>query len=335
MNKAVKLIVLLCSVIAAVLICIGGAFSVWATYQLDRPFPLAEKLIYEVKVGSSLTKISHDLTDRGLLKSPYLYKYAVKVLGMSDHIKAGEYVIKPDMTPRQFLKQLRHGANMHYYITFREGRTSFEIVRKLDKQQGLTGVIETIPPEGSLLPETYSYQKGADRSAIIEQMQEALTRTLDAAWATRDNDLPFDTKEEALILASIIEKETAQADERARIAGVFINRLNKGMKLQTDPTVIYAITLGKHKNNGFGPLGRRLYRKDLSYPSAYNTYLHEGLPPTPIANAGKAAIEAAVHPEKHDYLYFVADGTGGHAFSKTLEEHNRRAAEWRKARKKK
>ena len=164
-------------------------------------------------------------------------------------------------------------------------------------------------------------------------MQADLNAVLDSAWASRQANLPLKSRQEALTLASIIEKETGVKGERRRVAGVFINRLRIGMALQTDPTVIYAITKGKHQNNGRGPLGRRLLRKDLKIDSPYNTYRYPGLPPGPIANAGKAAIEAALNPEDHDYLYFVADGTGGHVFSKTLAEHNANAAKWRIIRK--
>jgi len=166
----------------------------------------------------------------------------------------------------------------------------------------------------------------------LARMQADMRETLDAAWGARVEGLPFNTKEEALVLASIIEKETAVADERRKVAGVFVNRLKRGIALQTDPTVIYAITKGKHKNDGKGPLGRRLLRKDLQYDSPYNTYKYPGLPPGPIANPGKASIEAALNPEVHDYIFFVADGTGGHAFGKTLAEHNRNVAKWRKIR---
>ncbi|MEC9235203.1 MAG: endolytic transglycosylase MltG, partial [Pseudomonadota bacterium] len=171
------------------------------------------------------------------------------------------------------------------------------------------------------------------RADIISRMTNAQKQVLDKLWPTRAENLPFKTREEALILASIIEKETGIGGERARIAGVFVNRLRIGMPLQTDPTVIYALTMGKHQNDGQGPLGRRLLSKDLKVDSPYNTYRYKGLPPTPIANAGRAAIAAALNPETHKYLYFVADGTGGHAFSKTLAEHNANAAKWRKIRK--
>jgi len=195
--------------------------------------------------------------------------------------------------------------------------------------------ITKIPEEGSLLPETYSYSNSNKLSDIIKFMQRDMERKKSELWDNRSKDLPFDTIEEAIILASIIEKETSVASERKKTSGVFVNRLRIKMPLQTDPTVIYAITKGEHKNNGKGPLGRRLLKKDLKIDSPYNTYKYRGLPPTAIANPGKESIEAALNPEDHKYLYFVADGTGGHAFGKTLKEHNSNVSKWRKIRKSK
>ena len=192
--------------------------------------------------------------------------------------------------------------------------------------------IEDIPEEGTLLPETYHYTKNGSRPNIINQMSKAMTEALDILWPQREEGLPFQTKEDAIILASIVEKETGIGLERARVAGVFVNRLRLGMKLQSDPTVIYAITQGRIKNEGRGPLGRRLLKKDLAIQSPYNTYERTGLPPGPIANPGYASIQAVLHPEAHDFLYFVADGDGGHAFAKTLSEHNRNVSKWRKIR---
>jgi len=177
------------------------------------------------------------------------------------------------------------------------------------------------------------FTTGETRQDKINQMQKAMTETIDALWEKRNPNLPFKTKDEALILASIIEKETSVADERKKVAGVFVNRLRKNMLLQTDPTVIYAITKGKIQEEGKGPLGRRLLRKDLKIDSPYNTYKYAGLPPGPIANPGRAAIEAALNPARHDYIFFVADGTGGHAFGKTLKEHNQNVQKWRAIRK--
>ena len=209
-------------------------------------------------------------------------------------------------------------------VTVAEGVTSWQVVDALKKADFLQGSLETVPPEGTLAPGGYEVERGTERGALIAQMTERQTSALAAAWEARAEGLPYDTPEEALIMASIIEKETGIAEERGRVASVFVNRLQQGMRLQTDPTVIYGIT------NGEGVLGRGLRQSELRRETPYNTYVIDGLPPTPIANPGIEAIKAAVNPDTTDYLFFVADGTGGHAFAETLEEHNRNVAAWRK-----
>ena len=311
----------------AALILAAGLFVVMK--DLQRPIETKSAIVYEIAAGTTLGQLENDLVERKLLPYPHVYKFAARAMGMDAPIMAGEYEISPGMTPLAILSLFQKGSNYQRFITLREGLTSYEIVQALNDVEDLSGEITDIPAEGSLLPETYSYTKGENRNAVMMRMQMALQRTLDKAWEGRADDLPLASKEEALILASIIEKETAQPDERARVAGVFINRLRRGMKLQTDPTVIYAHTMGEHKNDGRGPLGRRLLRKDLKIDSPYNTYLYEGLPPTPIANAGAKAIHAALQPEENKYIFFVADGTGGHSFARTLDEHNRNVTKWR------
>ena len=209
-------------------------------------------------------------------------------------------------------------------ITVAEGVTSWQIVDALKKADFLQGALETVPPEGSLAPGGYEVERGTQRSALIASMTAKQASILAKAWEARVGDLPYDTPEEALIMASIIEKETGVPDERGRVASVFVNRLRQGMRLQTDPTVIYGITKGE------GVLGRGLRQSELRRETPYNTYVINGLPPTPIANPGAEAIRAAMNPDETDYLFFVADGTGGHAFATTLEEHNRNVAAWRK-----
>lgn len=309
-----------------------GAGLYYAHTVFTRPLPIETPILFEIKSGTTLNHVAAELFNLGIEDNPHIYRFGTHVLGMKTPIKAGEYELTPGMSSRDVLALFQKGSNFHRRVTVREGLTSYEVVRILNENDELTGEISVIPSEGSLLPETYSYSKDEPREAVLKRMEEALTEALDAAWDKRVDSLPIKSKEEALVLASIIEKETGIAEERRKVAGVFINRLRKGMPLQTDPTVIYAITKGKHKNDGKGPLGRRLWRKDLKIDSPYNTYLYPGLPPGPIANAGKASIEAALNPESHDYIYFVADGTGGHIFAKTLAQHNRNAAEWRKVR---
>ena len=282
--------------------------------------------------GTGVGGIASLLKDKNIIENPLLFKVMARVTDVQSDLKAGEYQFFSHVSMKEVFSKLSSGEIILRQITIPEGYTSFEIVRLLKKKKGIEHDIKTTPREGTLLPNTYSYQSTDTAHSILDQMETALTDILEKAWNSRANNLPFKTKREAIILASIIEKETGIATERAKISGVFVNRLNKGMPLQTDPTVIYAITKGAHKDNGKGPLGRRLLRKDLSIDSPYNTYKYAGLPKGPICNPGKDAIIASLNPEKHNYFYFVADGTGGHIFSKTLAEHNRNVAQWRKIR---
>lgn len=311
----------------------GGAAAWWASKEFLKPgsFDTAKEIT--VPAGAHIGGIADQLHYEGMISHPILFKLAGTATGQATKLKAGEYEIPARASIKEILDLLESGKVILRQITVREGLTNWEIQNLLLAHDGLAkGADFDLLPEGAYLPETYSYQKGDTAADIMAQMNQAMIKTIDALWETRAADLPFSTKEEALILASIIEKETAVADERERVAGVFVNRLRLGMPLQTDPSVIYALTLGAHKNDGQGPLGRRLLKKDLEIDSPYNTYKYVGLPPTPIANPGRASIAAALNPEKHDYLYFVADGNGGHAFGKTLDEHNRNVAKWRKIR---
>ena len=213
--------------------------------------------------------------------------------------------------------------DMRWRITVAEGVTSWQVVEGLKRADFLEGTIDQVPPEGSLAPDSYEVDRGADRQALLGEMSDRQARILAELWEMRAPDLPYDTPEKAMVMASIVEKETGVAEERRRVASVFINRLRQGMKLQTDPTVIYGLTKGE------GVLGRGLRQSELRRETPFNTYVIDGLPPGPIANPGRAAIEAALNPDKTDFLYFVADGTGGHAFAETLEAHNENVAKWR------
>lgn len=315
----------------------GGAFFWWASQQFVKPSSVDTPIEITVARGANIGGIADQLLYAGAIDNTLLFKAAGRVTGQASTLKAGEYEIPAYASMKNVLDLLESGKVVQRQVTVREGLTNWEIKNLLDSHEGLLESKHDylMKPEGFYLPETYSYKSGDTPYDILKRMNVALENVLDKTWAGRVDGLPLKTREEALVLASIIEKETAVSDERRRVAGVFINRLNRGIPLQTDPTVIYALTLGKHKNEGKGPLGRRLLKKDLKFDSPYNTYLHSGLPPGPIANAGKASIEAALNPEEHDYIYFVADGTGGHAFARTLAEHNRNVANWRKIRKSK
>jgi UPF0755 protein len=239
-------------------------------------------------------------------------------------LKAGEYEFTPGQSTFQVIDQIAAGKVFLRKLTIPEGYNSAEVVRMINEEPVLTGAVLTPVPDGSLLPETYTFSRGDDRSKLLLRIQSAMTRVMDKMWAARPADFALKTPQEWVTLASIVEKETGQADERPRVAAVFLNRLRLGMKLQSDPTVIYALTMGQRD------LGRLLTTHDLTTTdSPYNTYRYTGLPPGPIANPGVASLQAVLSPAMTDDLYFVADGTGGHAFAATLDAHNSNVARWR------
>lgn len=303
----------------------------WLHNIYTKPSSVEEQIIY-IQPGWGVSKIADFLQAQGVVQSPLPVKIAARLWHDHTKMQAGEYEIGPFDNLEHILTRIEQGQVYLRSFTIPEGLTSHQIVKRLEAVEKLEGEITPLPAEGSLLPETYFYKRGDSRAEKIERMQVAMSETLDRLWEARQPNLPLNNKYEALTLASIVEKETSVAAEREKVAGVFINRLRKGMKLQTDPTVIYAMTGGDIEEDGQGPIGRRLLRKDLQIDSPYNTYRYAGLPPGPIANPGAAAIAATLNPEAHDYLYFVADGSGGHAFGKTLAEHNRNVANWRRVR---
>ena len=301
-----------------------GGILTWGVAEYARPGPLGAATTVVVPRGTGLEAIALELTRAGVLSDPLVFRLGARITGADKRLRAGEYAFQANISPRQTVALLESGKTVVRRLTVVEGLTTAEIIAQLRATDGLEGNLGLLPTEGALLPETYHFSFGDTRQAIVGRMAEAMRIALSDAWAARNWELPLETPESALILASIIEKETAVSQERARIAGVFINRLRKGMKLQSDPTVVYGLTGGK------GPLGRPLTRADLRAPSPYNTYLIAGLPPSPISNPGLASIAAALDPARTDELYFVADGSGGHVFARTLSEHNRNVARWRK-----
>lgn len=315
----------------AVLAVIGG----WGAYSYLRPGPAIEDKKVLIPPGTGVSGIAAALDKDGVIHSPLVFKIAARLSGQAGSLKAGEYKFPASVPMIEALRMMHDGDVYDRKITVPEGLTSYQTVEILNKVDDLEGVINDIPVEGTLLPETYHYITGDTKEGKIGEMRMAMTRTIDELWDKRAQNLPVNTKEEAIILASIIEKETGVPEERKRVAGVFVNRLRQGIPLQTDPTVIYAMTKGKIEDKGMGPLGRRLLSKDLEIDSPYNTYKNAGLPPGPIANPGRASIEAALNPEDHKFIYFVADGSGGHLFAETLAEHNKNVANWRKIRREK
>ncbi len=312
----------------------GAAGMVWwGLNQYHDTGPAVEDTLVTVPSGASVNRIAAILEQERAIENENLFRLAVRISGRQGDLKAGEYLIEAGSSQKEVLDLLVAGKTFQRAITIPEGLTNHEIVKLINEKEMLGGTaINELPVEGSLLPETYSFVRKEDRSSLINRMQAAMDTAITELWNNRAENLPISEPEEAVILASIVEKETGVSEERARIAGVFINRLRKGMALQSDPTVIYALTLGKHDDKGKGPLGRRLLRKDLVVDSPYNTYRYPGLPPGPIANPGRDALAAVLNPEEHDYLYFVANGKGGHFFATTLAEHNRNVSRWRKIR---
>jgi UPF0755 protein len=303
----------------------GGAAFYFGKLRFSGPGPLTEPASVVVARGADLDTIAAQLERQNVIESELVFTTAVRLYDAENRLKAGEYLFRPGVSMEQVLEDLITGRSVLHAITLPEGLTSEQIAARLNADPVLTGSIAAIPPEGSLMPDTYKFTRGATRQQIVDQMARAQEKAVQEIWARRSPDLPIETAEEFVTLASIVEKETGKADERPRVAAVFINRLREGMRLQSDPTIIYGLFGGAGK-----PSDRPILQSDLEKPTAYNTYRVSGLPPTPIANPGRAALEAVANPSRTDELYFVADGTGGHAFATTLEEHNRNVARLRR-----
>ncbi len=315
-----------CLSVAFLIIILLGGSGAYLFFQLQQPSLLTEPKTVLIARGSGASTIAQKLEQEGVIKSTLLFRIQY-FLQNHPELQAGEYAFGPKMTLAETISKMAKGDIVKRKFTVPEGRTAMEIVQILNAETAMTGTITTLPAEGSMMPDTYQYTLGDDRNAKIKEMQKAMSETLLQTWAQRDSEIPLTSPQELLTLASIVEKETGIAAERRRVAGVFVNRLRKNMMLQSDPTVTYGITLGRT------PLGRLLTANDLRTPTAYNTYVIPALPPGPIACPGKAALMAAAIPERNAYFYFVADGSGGHAFAETLEEHNRNVANWHKVNK--
>ncbi len=310
--------------LAVGLVLAGLVYYGYETFKA--PGLTEEETIVVIPRGSSLEGIAEVLTESGVISDPMVFGIAARLSEKARRLKAGEYAIPPGASMEAVLGILESGQTIARSLTVPEGLTSLEIVQLIRDAPALAGDITEVPPQGALLPETYHYSFGDDRAALLQRMSQAMERTLNELWAQRQEGLPLDSPQEVLALASIVEKETGIADERPLVASVFINRLRRGMPLQSDPTVIFALTEGE------APLGRALTRRDWRVEHPYNTYVIPALPPGPIANPGRAAIAAVLQPAESDYLYFVAAGDGGHAFAKTLREHNRNVRAWRRIR---
>ncbi|WP_404338681.1 endolytic transglycosylase MltG [Sphingomonas sp. MMS12-HWE2-04] len=293
-----------------------GILQLWAGAG-----PAGNNVTVLIPQGASLSRAATELEKAGAIRSARQFVLLSKILGSSDPIKAGEYRVLAKLSESDVLKMLQGGKTLQRFVRVPEGTPSILVYETLMKAPELGGPIKP-PIEGTVLPDSYAYNRGDTRQGVLDQMQKAMVQYLAGAWQRRKPGIAVTTPRDALILASIVEKETGKPEERRMVAAVYANRLKLGMPLQADPTIIYPITKGK-------PLGRRILKSEVQAKNAYNTYAMTGLPAGPIANPGRASIDAVLDPAQSNALYFVADGSGGHVFADTLEQHNANVAKWR------
>ena len=308
------------------LLLVGGVL-IYGASQFYGDGPLSQETVFRVESGSGLGSTAVRLEEQGLISNRYIFQLGGRALERSAAIKAGDFRIPAGSSMADILTEITEGNPIRYAVVIPEGWTSWEVVQRVNGNDNLIGEIPDLPPEGSILPGSYDYVPGDTRQSVIDKMQAAMTAALADVWANRQADLPLETPEQLLVLASIVERETGVASERPEVAAVFVNRLREGMRLQSDPTIIYGITKGQTA------LGRGLRRSEIEAKTDYNTYQIDGLPPTPIANPGIEALRAVANPDSHDYLYFVAKGalpSEGHVFAETYAEHRKNVAQYRK-----
>ena len=322
-----QIVVFLNFVISGVMLLVlaAGAGVYFGKRMFDGPGPSESTTTFLVKPNTGVSEIADQLERRGLISDALVFKVGVRTYGNDSALKAGEYEIKAAASMREIMELLKSGKSILYSLTIPEGLTVEQAWERIAQHEALSGEMpDTLPAEGTLAADTQRFTRGTPRKQIIDKLIADQKALIESIWEKRADDLPLADINEFVTLASIVEKETGIDQERPDVASVFINRLNKGMRLQSDPTIIYGLFGGKGK-----PAGRPIYRSDIDKPTPYNTYVIKGLPPTPIANPGRAALEAVANPSETDYLYFVADGTGGHVFASTLAEHNKNVARWR------
>jgi UPF0755 protein len=301
-----------------------GALYIYGKQKIEAPGPLHEERIVNIPTRAGMTDIADTLQREGVIdNNRWAFIGAVFALKARSELKPGEYLFQKNASLRDVIGTIVEGKVVQHAVTIPEGLTSEQIVARLSESDIFSGSVREMPREGTMLPETYKFPRGTSREQVIARIQQAQKRTLAEIWERRTPDLPIKTPEQLVTLASIVEKETGKSDERSRVAAVFVNRLRQKIKLQSDPTIIYGLVGGK------GTLGRPIKRSEILQPSPYNTYVVDGLPPGPIANPGRASLEAAANPARTRDLFFVADGNGGHSFSDTYDQHQKNVAKLR------
>jgi UPF0755 protein len=313
--------------IAATLTTLAAGLFVWLFVAFDARGPSVEARTVIVARGLSVEEIGKLLTERGVTAHPMVFSLGVRLSGKASALKSGEYAFPIGISARAAMDVLVSGRTVVRHLTLPEGWTTAQALALVQGGEGLEGPLTLMPGEGALLPETYNYSWGDTRDGMVRRMMRAMNEALSDLWAKRPSDSPMASAAETVVVASVVERETGVANERPLVASVVVNRLKRGMRLQSDPTVAYGIAHGDGLPGDV--LTRPLTRDDLLRPSPFNTYVNDGLPPTPIANPGRAALLAALNPARSDFLYFVANGSGGHTFAKTLDEHNRNVSRWR------
>jgi UPF0755 protein len=311
------------TILLIAMIAVGAGYF-YGKQILEAPGPLVEERVVNIPQRAGKRDIADVLTREGVIDvNPWIFIGSVFALKASSELKPGEYAFQKNASLHEVIATIVEGKVVQHAVTIPEGLTSEQIVARLSDNDIFTGSLQEIPREGTLLPETYKFPRGTTREQVIQRMQQAQKRILAEIWERRTADLPFRTPEQLVTLASIVEKETGKPDERSRVAAVFLNRMKQKIKLQSDPTIIYGLVGGK------GTLGRPIKRSEIIQPSPYNTYVIDGLPPGPISNPGRASLEATANPARTRDLYFVADGTGGHAFTETYDQHQKNVARLR------
>jgi UPF0755 protein len=311
------------TIILVLMIGVGGGYF-YGKQKIEAPGPLQEDKIVNIPARAGMTDIADILQREGVIdNNRWAFIGSVFALKARSELKPGEYLFQKNASLRDVIGTMVEGKVVQHAVTIPEGLTSEQIVSRLSDNDIFSGSVREMPREGTLLPETYKFPRGTTRDQVVARMQQAQKRALAEIWERRSPDLPIKTPEQLVTLASIVEKETGKPDERSRVAAVFVNRLRQKIKLQSDPTIIYGLVGGK------GTLGRPIKRSEIQQPSPYNTYVVDGLPPGPIANPGRASLEAAANPARTRDLFFVADGTGGHAFSDTYDQHQKNVARLR------